>query len=138
VAICVVDASFMLAWCFKENAPAEMDTLERIFRNGAVVPVIWPLEIVNALLGAERSNRLKGSIAYHVAEITQLLVEIDRRTPEMAWHRIAELARKHGLTSYDAAYLELATRRDAVLVTLDKALASAGKAEGLLVIPSQV
>ena len=44
------------------------------------------------------------------------------------------LARKHRLSSYDAAYLELAMRLQLPLATLDRALAAAGRAEGLDVL----
>ena len=44
------------------------------------------------------------------------------------------LARRHGLTFYDAAYLELAMRERIALATLDQALARAAIAEGVPLI----
>jgi prevent-host-death family protein len=44
------------------------------------------------------------------------------------------LARKHSLTFYDAAYLELAVRRNAPLATLDTRLATAARSESVSVI----
>jgi predicted nucleic acid-binding protein len=46
-----------------------------------------------------------------------------------------DLAERHRLTVYDAAYLELATRRALPLATLDKQLADAGRRSGLAVLP---
>ena len=45
---------------------------------------------------------------------------------------IAALATKHQLSSYDALYLELAIRQNIPLITLDKALRQAAKAENVL------
>jgi predicted nucleic acid-binding protein len=44
------------------------------------------------------------------------------------------LARRHKLTAYDAAYLELALREGLALATLDAALIQAAKAEGVELI----
>jgi predicted nucleic acid-binding protein len=44
------------------------------------------------------------------------------------------LARRHRLTVYDAAYLELALREGLALATLDTALAEAARAEGVSVL----
>ena len=46
------------------------------------------------------------------------------------------LARKHRLTFYDAAYLELARRHDVALATLDEKLASAARSEGIRLVAS--
>jgi predicted nucleic acid-binding protein len=44
------------------------------------------------------------------------------------------LARRHRLTVYDAAYLELALREVVPLATLDQALAAAAQAEGVSLV----
>ena len=52
-----------------------------------------------------------------------------------AWHDTLALARSHRLTSYDAAYLELALRRGLPLATRDKALQAAARLEGVPLLP---
>jgi predicted nucleic acid-binding protein len=45
--------------------------------------------------------------------------------------RVIELARKHSLSIYDAAYLALAMREHLPLSTLDQRLESAARVEGV-------
>jgi predicted nucleic acid-binding protein len=52
-----------------------------------------------------------------------------------AWHDSLALARSPRLTSYDAAYLELALRRSLPLATRDKALQAAARLEGVPLMP---
>ena len=61
-------------------------------------------------------------------------IEIEPVSASRAWGSTLVLARKHRLSSYDAAYLELAMRLQLPLATLDRALAAAGRAEGLDVL----
>ncbi len=50
------------------------------------------------------------------------------RTPDQSL--LLDLARRHRLTVYDAAYLELATRRGLMLATLDKDFSAAAITDG--------
>ena len=95
----------------------------------AVVPSIWWYEIRNALLMAERKKRL-GAVDVDLAwnRLQMMRVEID---PAPDSQRSLELARRHALTIYDAAYLELAGRLKLPLATGDGALDRAAKAERL-------
>jgi predicted nucleic acid-binding protein len=63
--------------------------------------------------------------------IEKLPIEIDRGADET---RLLALARKHRLTVYDAAYLELSLREGLPLATLDSKLARAAEMEGLAVL----
>jgi len=56
---------------------------------------------------------------------------VDPDTPGRALTYAWPLAAQHGLTTYDAAYLELAIRRGLPLATLDVSLARAARAEGV-------
>jgi predicted nucleic acid-binding protein len=55
----------------------------------------------------------------------QLLSGLDIEFAEPDWDALPLLARQWDLTAYDAAYLQLALKRKAPLVTLDARLASA-------------
>ncbi|HVB15439.1 MAG TPA: type II toxin-antitoxin system VapC family toxin, partial [Stellaceae bacterium] len=61
-------------------------------------------------------------------ELAETAVSFDIAPDE---NRMIALARKHRLTVYDAAYLELALRRALPLATLDMPLAHAARAEGV-------
>jgi predicted nucleic acid-binding protein len=134
----VLDSSVALAWFFPAEHSPETDALLRGLGDGgqAVVAALWSLEVTNVLLGAERARkRTAADSARFQALLEKLPLEIDTETHLRASSTIASLARKHGLTSYDAAYLELAMRRGIPLASLDKELRTAAKAEGVPLLP---
>jgi len=103
---------------------------------GRVVPSLWFLEITNVLLQAERRNRITASDATTQLELLRLLpISVEHSTQVKAFNSIITLARIEGLTSYDAAYLELAIRQGLPLATLDKRLAQAAKNANIEVLP---
>lgn len=55
-----------------------------------------------------------------------------------AWNASLLLARKHGITVYDAAYLELAIRRGLPLGSRDSELRKAAIAEGVKLLPDKI
>ena len=55
----VLDSSVTLAWCFEdEHTDATDALLERVVESGADAPLLWPLEILNGLMMAERRGRI--------------------------------------------------------------------------------
>jgi predicted nucleic acid-binding protein len=66
--------------------------------------------------------------------LSTMKIEVDPESHLHAWKAGMRLSDRHGLTSYDAAYLELAQRRRLTLATLDRALIRAADAEGVSVI----
>ena len=64
----------------------------------------------------------------HMKDIRTLSIETDADHADEA---VSSLSRKHGLSGYDAAYLETAVRHKAQLSTLDKKLACAAANEGV-------
>jgi predicted nucleic acid-binding protein len=139
MAVLVVDGAITLAWALADELDSDsLDILERVARHGAVVPGIWSLEVGNGMLSAVRQKRIKfEQVKTILADISELPIVIDRRTHELAWGRVMSLAQRHVLTTYDAAYLELAIRTESALATLDKALAKAAEGEGVLVLPAR-
>jgi predicted nucleic acid-binding protein len=124
----VVDNSVVMSWCFKDETTNYADTvLDRLTELVAVVPSIWPLEVVNVLLVAERQKRLSESDSTRFLTLLSqlpILVEYDR--PEMMKELLA-LARSNNLSSYDASYLDLAMRKGVPIATLDNKLIKAAK-----------
>jgi predicted nucleic acid-binding protein len=58
-------------------------------------------------------------------------ITTDAETEKQAWGATLQMASRNRLTVYDAAYLELAKRRDLPLATLDEDLRTAARAEGV-------
>lgn len=114
MAIFVVDASVALAWCFEDEASRFADSLLERFRQGdrVAVPAHWPTEISNALLVASRRKRIKSDEpALLWEELARLPIDAEPPLTTAQVGGVLALAEKHGLTAYDAAYLELAQRR---------------------------
>jgi predicted nucleic acid-binding protein len=132
----VIDASSVLSWCFEDEGGPEVDALiDKVAAEGATVPGVWSLEIANGLVMGERRDRIKPaeSTAF-VAMIEDLPIVADRSTGARALHETMSLAREHGLTAYDAAYLELAMRLGLPLATGDRNLKSAAARAGVVLL----
>ena len=128
----VIDASVILAWSFQDEVtPAAEALLQRVTMEGAVVPAHWKLEIANGFRSAERRGRIDRAYRdLSLQDLGELPIAIDPQTAQHAWHTTLELADRFGLTPYDAAYLELALRRELPLGTLDRALLNASRIAG--------
>ena len=136
----VVDSSFALAWVLKDETTPETDKALDSLGQGAkaFVPALWRWEMANALLTVEKRKRATMTdINSHLSLLRSLPIEIDEAAPDQAWSITHSLAQKHKLTSYDAAYLELAIRRGLPLATLDSDLAAAAKAEKVELLPAK-
>lgn len=129
----VLDASIALSWCFQDEATATTDMLLEKAREEVIyAPVIWPLEITNVLLGAEKKNRITYAEMTLLIDLLQKLqIEIDEGAVFRSFTDILSLAHAEGLTSYDAAYLELALRKNLPLATKDKQLLRVAKSLGV-------
>ena len=129
----VVDSSMTLAWYFEDEKTEESTAvLHRVADAGAVVPALWRLEVLNGLQVAVRRRRI--TIAYRDAsldDLRSLVIAIDPGTNHQAWSATLRLCDRFGLTPYDAAYLELALRRQLPLATLDGELIRAARAENV-------
>ncbi len=128
----VVDASIALAWAFPdETDPYAQTVLRSLSSRAIVVPSHWILEVVNAILSAERKGRISRSDSTRVLTfMNNLPITVDDRTTDTASTASLSLARDYKLTLYDAAYLELALREGIPLASLDKDLVVACTATG--------
>ena len=128
----VVDASVVIAWAFKEQHATAERALARIQAEDAIVPALWWYELRNVLVLGERQGRLtERATARFLRDISRLAITIDSSPNEA---QVLTLARRHRLTVYDAAYLELAGREALPLATLDEELAAAARAEQVALI----
>jgi predicted nucleic acid-binding protein len=135
----VIDASIALAWCFPdESTDQTVRVLEELRRRQGIVPSIWPLEVTNAILMGERRKRLAAAdVSRFLGLLNQLSFTIDGLTAEQSFGSILPLARAHGLSAYDASYLELAMREGCTLATLDGKLRKVARASGVAVFPDR-
>ena len=133
----VLDCSIAAAWLFNDEASPETDALlDRLKNDSALVPGLWRLELGNVLAHAERRNRIAAAqIAAYLDLLNRLPIVTDTETESRALREILTLARTENLTTYDAAYLELAMRRRAELATRDKALIRAAARVGVETLP---
>ena len=131
----VVDASTTLAWCFPDEASDYADGVLVLLEGRTIlVPAIWSLEVVNAVLVGERKKRLRQSEIQRFATLLESLSLIQDTQP-VGEHvaNVLPLAREHNLSAYDAAYLELSVRYGAPLATLDTKLQKAAQKAGVTI-----
>ena len=133
----VVDCSVVMAWCFEDEADKYADSVLDLLADAeAIVPSIWSLEVANVLLVGERRKRLTEADSLRFVNLLRALpITIDQETGNRAWSETLSVGRENGLSSYDAAYLELAMREGVALATRDDRLKeAAGKCGVTLVV----
>lgn len=131
----IPDTSAILGQAYDDEDAAYAEAvIQHIAADLAVVPTLFWFEIRNALLMGERRGRITADqTAAFLADLGVLPFEIDDQPREAG---VLGLARRYRLTVYDAAYLELAQRRDLELATLDDAVRRAANDAGVRVFHS--
>lgn len=130
----VLDASVAVSWCFHDEQDSTADAALELFRAGAdpVSPLHWWFEIRNVIMLGVRRNRVTQD------ETTAFFLRLKETPIELAVlpddEAVFALAKRHRLSFYDAAYLELAIRERIAIATLDQALSRAAIAEGVPLI----
>lgn len=133
----VLDNSVVMRWLFGDGAREDVDYAYRILEilkqedSVAVVPSVWPLEVGNVIARAEAKHLLSEARSAEFLGILQdMAIEVDPHSSQHALSDTLQLARRYGLSTYDAAYLELALREGLPLASNDadlkKALGKAG------------
>lgn len=132
----VLDCSLAIAWCFKDETTQPVrDAMDRVSEVGAIVPNLWRLEVGNALRTGMRRGQLTSSERDALMErFSEMAISVDPDTDRRVWPEAIRLSDLHGLTVYDACYLELALRRRLPLASLDRALCDAACREAVPVI----
>ncbi len=122
-----------MAWCFEDEAAGYADrVLKKLATREAVVPAIWPLEVVNVLLVGERRKRLTKADSSRFLELLQgLPITFDVQATSRAFGEIMSVARSLAISAYDAAYVELAMREGLHFATLDDSMNKAASKAGV-------
>jgi predicted nucleic acid-binding protein len=128
----VLDCSYALAMVMPdERRPPSMP---RVAAGPVFVPPIWPSEVANAFRSAVRRGRVTDAevigMCTHIEVLDVAVVPAD----EPSVRRAYLAAMSHGLTAYDASYIELALQRGALLATLDAGIARAARSSGVAVL----
>lgn len=132
----IIDCSLAMTWCFEdESTSASLSIQDRLVDEAALVPPHWFLEVTNVLAMAEKRRRITPANSQEFIRLLRTFaIEVDDAESSRAFDHFLPLCRAHKLTSYDAAYLELAQRRNLPLATLDAALRAAAQAVGVTVL----
>jgi predicted nucleic acid-binding protein len=130
----VVDTSVVLAWCFPDEDAALAQRIAQMFSQGdsAIATSFWPHEVLNALLVGEKRKRISvAQVRTFLADLAALPIALEQVPAEAVFDRIQSKSREHGLTTYDAAYLDLAQAIGVPLATLDEDLIRACRKAGV-------
>jgi predicted nucleic acid-binding protein len=122
-----------MAWCFEDECDELADAvLDGLAEGEASVPSLWPLEVANVLVAAERRRRLTAADSARFVELLMSLpIVVDDRSHERAFAQVMSTARQLGISVYDASYLELAMRLGSALATRDSQLRAAAATAGV-------
>jgi predicted nucleic acid-binding protein len=130
----VADASVAIGWVHPAQATKLTEAMLEEVAAGArlEVPALWPLEVANALIVLQRRRKLtEDERSLALRWLRGLPLHIDHEMATLAFSELSELAAEHQLSIYDAAYLELAQRRDLALGCKDGPLRRAARKVGV-------
>ena len=134
----VLDASMAFAWVYPGQATPESETLLKLVKSGtvAVVPPLWYLEVSNGLLVGQRRKLISPALRREALDrLSTLALVSDEADPHSAFGTTTTLADEHGLSVYDAAYLEVALRLGLPLGSRDQSLLAVARRCGVAVVP---
>jgi predicted nucleic acid-binding protein len=133
----VLDCSVTMSWLLPDERSDATDALaDELERTTAVAPAIWPYEVANALLVAQRRARIANDDVVRVRRaLAALPIEVEAMPSEHILSAVSDFGHRLEITSYDAAYIELAARRRLPLATLDERLRKACTALKIEVLP---
>ena len=120
----VIDASVAISWVLAdENEPYSQFVLQSLPQYRPIAPAVWPLEVGNALVMAERHQRLAWTKATAFLSFFQALpIAVEMEQNPRLLPELLELARQQQLSVYDASYMRLAMRLPGLLATMDQRL----------------
>jgi predicted nucleic acid-binding protein len=134
----VLDASVALSWFIDKPVAPDAEHARQLLATGwaARVPAIWQLEMINGFVKVERRRSLSGNeVDKSFVEMQRLLATSVRLDAGLVLlEDTLMLSRSLQVTSYDASYIELASREGLPLATLDKGLRAAAVKAGVALL----
>jgi predicted nucleic acid-binding protein len=132
MAAVVIDASIASAWCFPDEQTDYTKTVFQAVSSSAVdsvAPRLWAYEVRNSILMGLRRGRIsKPDSEQFLVSLNDLNV---RLSEPASYDEVFSLAQEHGLTVYDAAYLDVAMQERLPLASLDGQLVRAAQRVGV-------
>jgi predicted nucleic acid-binding protein len=132
----VIDNSVVMAWLFEDECDAYSEAiLDQMMQWRAWVPVIWPLEVANVLLVAERRQRIRHrDSAQFLHYLSDLPILVESQEQIRVFNEVLALGRDHNLSTYDASYIEIALRKKLPLATRDQDMVKAAEASNIQLV----
>ena len=134
----VLDASVTMSWLLGDARPVDRTYADAVLDAlgspgcSASVPMTWALEVGNVVARAEARGFVEEAQSEAFLEmLASVAIQPDDSTFARALTDTLHLARRYGLSSYDASYLELALRAGLPLATLDTGLSKAARKAGV-------
>ena len=127
----VLDTSVLVGALLPDEPERDLHALVEPYDEVIAPWLLW-VEVRNTLLTLERRGRISADFVDRALGVVETYAIVLDQMPRSAF--VLRLARKHGLSAYDALYLELALHKEADLATADRALAAAARAEGVRVV----
>jgi predicted nucleic acid-binding protein len=131
-----------MRWCFGDGTQKDREyagkVLDAIETTRAIVPAIWGLEVANVIARAEMKGVWPNTRSQEfLAMLNGLDIDVDEETFSRSLSDTLQLARRYKLSAYDASYLELASRLEIPMATLDENLQKAAQKAGVKKFTSQ-
>ena len=128
----VLDNSVAMRWLLASTKASDQRYAESVLKSlanaEAIVPNLWHLEAANVLLSATNRKEIEiAEVERFTVQLENLPITVDTLTANQVFGHTLSLAKAYRLSSYDAAYLELALRQGLPLATLDKDLLKAAR-----------
>ncbi|MBE7941205.1 MULTISPECIES: type II toxin-antitoxin system VapC family toxin [Ramlibacter] len=132
----VIDASASAAWVMPDERNPAADELylqARTEKDRFHAPALWPWEMGNMMvMGVQRERITADEVDAGLALVAGAHVTVEPPPDRHRQAQVARLALAHGLTYYDAAYLELVLRLNGQLASHDQQLLAAARACGIV------
>jgi predicted nucleic acid-binding protein len=135
--VIVLDAALVIDWLTERQPPVSPETHEALIREPLVVPSHWPMEIGNALRADLEAATVSVQDIDRICEQLEILeVQVQRPHALGETGALAGFAARHKLSTYDAAYVQLALENRATLATLNRDMRAAASALNIPLLPS--
>jgi predicted nucleic acid-binding protein len=136
----VIDASAIVPTLLSsELTPMARTVSAEFVGRSLLAPSHLPIECLNALVTAGRVGVItRDEIVQRLGLLFELPIQYEAVPDRDRSSAAVEVAARHRLSAYDAAYLELAVRTEAGLASFDKKLRRAAVAENVPLLPEQL
>lgn len=133
----VLDNAVAMRWLFRDGSARDTEYADAVLAaleqsdTHALAPGIWLLEAGNVIVRAEARGWITEAEAREFTHLLEhMAIQLNPELQGPAFGHVIDLARRFNLSTYDAAYLELALREGIPMATLDAALRKAAEQTG--------